>query len=129
MRIQVWNRPAEDLWGLRSDEAVGQHFLNLDIGLAVEQLRAEVRRAVSDGGDGFEVVMAAVNRFGRDVEVRVVGSALRRDGDVRGAILVMDVATPVDPALGLVPDGMSAAGNEVPGAVEPATPPAPGHLG
>jgi two-component system CheB/CheR fusion protein len=89
--IQVWNRPAEDLWGLRSEEAVGQHFLNLDIGLAVERLHGEVRRAVSDGGVGFEVVVPAINRFGRDVKVRVVGSTLRRDGDVRGAILVMGV--------------------------------------
>ncbi|HET9654397.1 MAG TPA: CheR family methyltransferase [Kineosporiaceae bacterium] len=93
MHIQVWNRPAEDLWGLRSEEAVGQHFLNLDIGLAVERLRNEVRRAVSDGGAEFEAVMPAINRFGRDVEVRVVGSPLRRSGEVRGAILVMDVLT------------------------------------
>ena len=29
---------AEELWGLRADEVVGQHFLSLDIGLPVEQL-------------------------------------------------------------------------------------------
>jgi two-component system CheB/CheR fusion protein len=92
MRILVWNRPAEDLWGLRSGEAVGQHFLNLDIGLAVDRLHGQVRQAVSDGGADFSVLMSAVNRFGREIEVRVVGSALRRDGDVRGAILLMDVA-------------------------------------
>ena len=32
-RVQVWNRPREDLWGLRAEEAVDQHFLALDIGL------------------------------------------------------------------------------------------------
>ena len=26
--VQVWNRHAEDLWGLRSDEAVDNHFLD-----------------------------------------------------------------------------------------------------
>jgi PAS domain-containing protein len=31
MGVLVWNRRAEDLCGLRQDEAVGQHFLNLDI--------------------------------------------------------------------------------------------------
>lgn len=91
LRILVWNRPAEDLWGLRADEAVGQHFLNLDIGLSVDRIRAEVRRAVSDDGDDFELVLPAVNRFGRPVEVRLVGSTLRRDGNARGAVLVMDV--------------------------------------
>lgn len=108
MHIQVWNRPAEDLWGLRSEEAVGQHFLNLDIGLAVERLRAQVRRAVSDGGNGFELVMSAINRFGHEVDVRVVGSALRRGGEVRGAILLMDVvplATEDAPADGAPADG------------------------
>ncbi len=43
------------------------------------------------GGVDFEAVLPAINRTGRDVNVRVVGSALRRSGDVRGAVLVMDV--------------------------------------
>ena len=34
---------AEDLWGLRADEVEGQHFLGLDIGLPVEQLRQPMR--------------------------------------------------------------------------------------
>jgi two-component system CheB/CheR fusion protein len=87
--VQVWNRPAEDLWGLRGEEAVGQHFLNLEIGLAVERLGAPVRRAVSTGED-FDLVLPAVNRFGRDLDVRVVGGGLHRDGDLRGAVLVME---------------------------------------
>jgi two-component system CheB/CheR fusion protein len=95
MHIQIWNRPPQDLWGLRSEEAIGQHFLNPDIGLPVERLRSNVRRAVAEGGDGFEQRLTAINRFGREVEVRVVGTALRRNGDgVRGAILVMEVETP-----------------------------------
>jgi two-component system, chemotaxis family, CheB/CheR fusion protein len=111
LRIQVWNRPAEDLWGLRAEEAIGQHFLNLDIGLSVDRLRAEVRRAVSDEGESFEAVLPAVNRFGRPVDVRVVGGALRRDGTVRGAVLVMDpsassvASVAAGPAIAAAPDG------------------------
>ena len=37
-RVQVWNHRAEDLWGLREDEAVEHHFLSLDIGLPAEPL-------------------------------------------------------------------------------------------
>src|SRR6059036_2689280 len=33
MRVIVWNRGCEDLWGLRSDEVVGQSLVSLDIGL------------------------------------------------------------------------------------------------
>ncbi|HEY6798298.1 MAG TPA: CheR family methyltransferase [Kineosporiaceae bacterium] len=91
LQIRVWNRHAEDLWGLRSDEAVGRPFLSLNIGLPVRQLSPEVLQVVSDEGDGFEVVVPAVNRFGRDIGLRVVGSPLRGDGRrVRGAILAMD---------------------------------------
>ncbi|NUT55004.1 MAG: chemotaxis protein CheR, partial [Thermoleophilia bacterium] len=37
-RVQVWNRHAEDLWGVRADEALDQHLQALDIGLPTEQL-------------------------------------------------------------------------------------------
>ena len=33
LRIDIWNHEAEELWGLRADEVVGAHLMNLDIGL------------------------------------------------------------------------------------------------
>lgn len=36
--IKAWNHKAEDLWGVRSDEAVGKNLMSLDIGLSVEKL-------------------------------------------------------------------------------------------
>ena len=48
LRVRTWNRQAEDLWGLRSDEVLGQHLLNLDIGLPVELVRPMVREALAD---------------------------------------------------------------------------------
>ena len=41
LRIRMWNRRAEDLWGLRAHEVIGQHFLNLDHGLPFEQRTGE----------------------------------------------------------------------------------------
>nr|WP_284286943.1 hypothetical protein [Angustibacter aerolatus] len=35
--VQVWTRQAHDLWGLRDDETVGQHLLNLDSGMPSAQ--------------------------------------------------------------------------------------------
>ena len=40
LHVIAWNPRAEDLWGLRADEVQAQTFLNLDIGLPIEQLRA-----------------------------------------------------------------------------------------
>src|SRR6266536_6104268 len=62
MRVRVWNRRADDLWGLRRDEAVGQHLLNLDIGLPVADLRPTIRAALQDVHFEEITVMEAVNR-------------------------------------------------------------------
>ncbi|WP_043728376.1 CheR family methyltransferase [Kutzneria sp. 744] len=91
MRVIVWNRGSEELWGLRRDEANGQHLLNLDIGLPLSELRPLVRSALVDADPAGEVTIAAVNRRGRAVSVRVVASPLRsRGGDTEGAILVLE---------------------------------------
>ncbi|MEV6612015.1 CheR family methyltransferase [Kutzneria sp. NPDC051319] len=91
MRIIVWNRGSEELWGLRRDEANGQHLLNLDIGLPLSELRPLVRSALVETDPVDEVTIAAVNRRGRAVSMRVVASALRsRGGDTEGAILVLE---------------------------------------
>ncbi|WP_307817465.1 CheR family methyltransferase [Nocardia acididurans] len=91
MRIVVWNAGAEDLWGMRSDEAEGEHLLNLDIGLPVAELRPIVRPALSDPTYRQEIKLDGVNRRGRSITVRVVCTALRnRTGAPTGAVLVME---------------------------------------
>jgi two-component system, chemotaxis family, CheB/CheR fusion protein len=93
MEVQAWNRRAEDFWGLRQDEVIHQHFLNLDIGLPVHEL-APVIRSVLAGesvqSDGRGVVLSAVNRRGRQVSIRVnYGPLASADGPV-GVIMAMD---------------------------------------
>lgn len=91
MRVLAWNRGAEELWGVRRDEAEGEHLLNLDIGLPVADLRPVVRSALTDPVFIDEVKMTAVNRREREVVIRVVCSSLRGNGgEPGGAILVME---------------------------------------
>jgi two-component system CheB/CheR fusion protein len=92
LSVLIWNRRAEDLWGLRQEEIVGQHFLNLDIGLPTAQLRPLIRRTLAGEAGPHEMVLPAVNRRGRTIEVRVVGTPLSRNGEGTGAILIMDLA-------------------------------------
>jgi two-component system CheB/CheR fusion protein len=97
LRVQVWNAKAGDMWGLRDDEVSGEHLLNLDIGLPVDQLRAPLRAVLSkDGHAGLqEVVVHARNRRGRDIDCRVTITPLAGlDGAVGGAILLTDQQTP-----------------------------------
>jgi two-component system CheB/CheR fusion protein len=93
MRVLAWNRGAEDLWGLRREEAEGQHLLNLDIGLPMAELRPIVRTALGDATFSTTVCLKAVNRRGRHVDLRMVCTSLRRpSGTVAGSILLMEPA-------------------------------------
>jgi two-component system CheB/CheR fusion protein len=91
LRVLAWNHRAEDLWGLRTDEVKGQNFLNLDIGLPVDRLRAAVRACLAGEQDFTEVVVDATNRRGKPVACKVTVSPLFEAGrEIRGAILLMD---------------------------------------
>ncbi len=97
MEIRAWNRQAEDLWGLRSDEVLNQHFLNLDIGFPVERLRGPIRSLLAGRTEHDQLTCPAVNRRGRPIESTVSLSQLVGAGTTRGVILVMD-AVPREPA-------------------------------
>jgi two-component system CheB/CheR fusion protein len=92
-RVQVWNRAAEDLWGLREAEALDQDFLALDIGLEPQRL-ASALRAVIFGGEPRNTTLEAVNRRGRSIRCEVSILPLSDgDGEIsappRGAIVLM----------------------------------------
>ena len=90
LRVLVWNQGSEELWGVRQEEVQGQHFLNLDIGLPVDQIRPALRTAMS-GDDGIRSTMVqATNRRGRTVTCRVTCTPLLdRDKTLRGVIMVV----------------------------------------
>ena len=92
MDVRAWNRQAEELWGLRSDEILGQHFMNLDIGFPVERLRAPIRSILAGREERDQITEQAVNRRGRPVDCAVYVSRLVGNGETRGVILMMDTA-------------------------------------
>jgi two-component system CheB/CheR fusion protein len=101
LSVRVWNEQAQELWGLRRDETVGQHFLTLDIGLPIDRLRPMIRRALAGESGPQVLAVPAVNRRGRSIGVRVLGSALGGAGDrPAGVILMMeqDLRVPGDDA-------------------------------
>ena len=93
LRVQVWNQRMEELWGVRSDEALTQFLFNLDIGLPVEDLRPTLRQVLGeDGSDQPVQLVRAINRRGRSIDVQVTISPLHRghDSATAGAIILMD---------------------------------------
>jgi two-component system CheB/CheR fusion protein len=95
LNVLVWNRRAEDLWGLRADEVHGRSLLNLDIGLPATQLRDVVRPCLSGEKEHQEIVLDAVNRRGKKIECRITCSPLVSPAKKReGAILLMEELAP-----------------------------------
>ncbi|MBD1901770.1 PAS domain S-box protein [Trichocoleus sp. DQ-A3] len=91
MHIQRWDRKAEELWGLGSDEIQGQHFLNLDIGLPVEQLKQPIRNCLSGEKDLQEIILNATNRRGKAIECKVsCKPLLGKEGEIREVLLFME---------------------------------------
>ena len=96
-RVQIWNDRAEDLWGVRPDEAVDHHLLSLDIGLPVERLAGPLRSILGGGSERELAMLEAVNRRGRTIQCTTTILPLLTsgagDGDgqvVRGAIVLME---------------------------------------
>ena len=101
LHVQVWNRQAQELWGLRQEEALGQHFLNLDIGLPTDRLRSIIRHIFAGADGRQEATVPAVNRRGRRIDVRVQGSLLRSaEPAAAGVILTMEEVQVPDAASG-----------------------------
>jgi two-component system CheB/CheR fusion protein len=90
LRVLVWNHGSEDLWGVRQEEVQGHYFLNLDIGLPLDQIRPALRRAI-DRENGVQVtVVQATNRRGKTLTCRVTCNPLiGSDKSIRGVIVVV----------------------------------------
>lgn len=91
-RVLVWNRGCEELWGLRSEEAVGKPLSALDIGFPTDEVKPLIGRVFVDADLSDQAVVDAVNRRGRAARVRVLCTAFRSsDETVNGALLLMEV--------------------------------------
>ncbi len=92
LHILVWSTKMEDLWGLRNQEVQNKNFLNLDIGLPVEQLRQPIRACLSGESDRMTINLDAINRRGKTIHCKVTTTPLRdhTDSKVNGVILIME---------------------------------------
>ena len=89
--VTAWSSAATDVWGVSAQEAEGQFFLNLDIGLSVGELREPARAAL--GGQEIESLrVPAHDRRGRPVIASISFAPLLGAGnEPRGAILTMKI--------------------------------------
>jgi two-component system CheB/CheR fusion protein len=89
LHVRIWNALSEEYWGLRREEAEGAHFLGLDIGLPVDELKQTLRLVLDGGSAREELLLAARDRRGRDITCGITVLPMRRGEEVSGAILLM----------------------------------------
>jgi two-component system CheB/CheR fusion protein len=88
--VRSWNKGAEELWGLRSDEVRNQAFFNLDFGLPTAQVRDVVQQCLASGRQTGPVQVGAINRIGRTITCLVTCSPLDDKGEGDGVVLLME---------------------------------------
>ncbi|MBE9189900.1 PAS domain-containing protein [Gloeocapsopsis crepidinum LEGE 06123] len=89
--IQVWSDKAEDMWGLRALEVQGQHFLNIDIGLPVDQIKQPIRTCLVGESKCIEIILEAINRRGKSIQCNVTCTPLLGiTKEIRGVIMLIE---------------------------------------
>jgi two-component system CheB/CheR fusion protein len=96
LQVELWNDVAVDLWGLRADEVYRKHFFGLDIGLPVEQLKQPLAGLLRHGDQRFEVQVNAMNRRGRQIELRVQCVSIGPIEHGNGIIILMQERSRTD---------------------------------
>jgi two-component system CheB/CheR fusion protein len=92
LRVALWSDKAQDLWGLRPEEAHGESFLALDIGLPVALLEGILHEGLTGRAPSQEKVVDGINRLGKPVRCLVSCTTLRRGNQTHGIVLLMEEA-------------------------------------
>src|SRR5256885_4754731 len=95
LRIQLWNRRAEDMWGVRAGETVGQPMLTLDIGLPLAELAGPIKAGLAGRAGPPALAPPAPDRRGRQFTCPVQCSAMAGSEGVRNVILLMEAVEAV----------------------------------
>lgn len=91
LNIVKWSKRAEDLWGVRADEAQGKSLLSMDIGLPLEKLVSSIRACLAGEMNHPEIVLDATNRRGKAIKCRVTSAPLiSNEKAYDGVILLME---------------------------------------
>jgi len=89
--IEDWNRAATELWGLRTEEVLGEPIFGLDFGLPLEALQDPLRASRNPGASPTMLEVRAVDRSGQGITCRVSVVPITDDESDAAAMLIIDV--------------------------------------
>ncbi|HEX2723428.1 MAG TPA: CheR family methyltransferase [Gemmatimonadaceae bacterium] len=92
LNVILWNRGADDLWGVRAEEATHRPISELDIGLPIDQLQSAINDILEGRERRIELTVKATNRRGKPVDCDVsLAPLVSRDGaSIAGVILLTE---------------------------------------
>ena len=88
LKVRTWNSGAEDIWGLRASEVIGQPFFSLDFGLPTHLIRDAVTKCMNSAGQLQDAQVNALNRRGRAITCTISCSPLNEARN--GVVLLME---------------------------------------
>jgi two-component system CheB/CheR fusion protein len=93
--VILWNSGADELWGVRADDAMNQPLSSLEIGLPVHELDDDLQDILDGKKDRIDRTVPSTTRRGKPVECEVsMVPLLSRDGSaVTGVIILTDNVT------------------------------------
>jgi len=90
LRVQVWNKQMEELWGLRENEVLQRTLFNLDIQLPVDQLTGTIRKSLTGAAPKQNVNLRAINRRGREFDCLIFCAPLKdKQQNIKGVVIEM----------------------------------------
>lgn len=89
LKVKMWHGRAEDLWGLRPSEVYDRPLMSLDMGLPLDLVKLLVQDTIAQPNETHELLVDAINRRGRRIRCRIVGTTVHMEGKT-GAVLLME---------------------------------------
>ena len=89
LKVKLWNRHSQELWGLRKEEVLGTSLLSLDAGLPVSGLAPALAASLGDSAGHYETELDAVDRRGRSIRCRALISPMKLDADDSSGVVLM----------------------------------------
>ncbi|HKE51034.1 MAG TPA: CheR family methyltransferase [Actinomycetes bacterium] len=95
--VRMWGPGAEELWGIRSDEAESRPFSSLDIGLPVAEITPQLETLAAKGEGRIVIESDAVNRRGKAIRIGLSAAVLANSTDAGGIVITIDILDPTEP--------------------------------
>ena len=104
LNVILWNKGADELWGVRASEATHRPLSQLDIGLPIAELEDGFADILAGREQRIDMTLKATNRRGKAIDCNVSLAPLpSRDGTTVSGVIILTDAGQAAANLGSIP--------------------------